>query len=167
MIIADDTPQNRRNYEDQVIQTFFLDNAEVKDVMTMVRSLIGAKHVAANEQLNAIVLRDTADKVKVAEQIILTNDKAKAEVVVDVELLQINTSQAPELGMALSENRITSSLDLGGETRPCALSDIEFSTRTTGCSRSPNFFFDFLKSSATPRRWRSRRCGSPRARRAR
>ncbi|MEE8523139.1 MAG: hypothetical protein V3T72_04340, partial [Thermoanaerobaculia bacterium] len=68
IIIADDTPQNRRNYEDQVIQTFFLDNAEVKDVMTMVRSLIGAKHVAANEQLNAIVLRDNADTVKVAEQ---------------------------------------------------------------------------------------------------
>ena len=66
IIIAADTPQNRRNYEDLVIQTFFLSNAEVKDVMTMLRSLIGAKNVATNEQLNAIIMRDTADKVKVA-----------------------------------------------------------------------------------------------------
>ena len=78
IIVAEDNPQNRRNYEDLVIQTFFLSNAEVKDVMTMLRSLVGAKNVAANDQLNAIVLRDTADKVKVAERIIRANDKAKA-----------------------------------------------------------------------------------------
>lgn len=148
LIIADDTPQNRRTYEDQVIQTFFLDNAEVKDVMTMVRSLIGAKHVAANEQLNAIVLRDTADTVKVAEQIILTNDKAKAEVVVDVELLEINTSKLQDLGMGLSDNRITSSLDLGGDDVALRLSDIEFLNANNWVLTIPNFFFDFLKSSS-------------------
>ena len=146
IIIADDTPQNRRNYEDQVIQTFFLDNAEVKDVMTMVRSLIGAKHVAANEQLNAIVLRDTADKVKVAEQIILANDKAKAEVVVDVELLQINTNKLQDLGLSLSENSISSSLDLGGENVPLRISDLQYLNQNNWVLTVPSFLFDFLKS---------------------
>jgi len=88
IIVVEDSPQNRRAYEDLVIQTFFLSNAEVKDVMTMLRSLVGAKSVAANDQLNAIALRDTADKVKVAESIIRTNDKSRGEVVVDVELLK-------------------------------------------------------------------------------
>ena len=146
IIIADDTPQNRRNYEDQVIQTFFLDNAEVKDVMTMVRSLIGAKHVAANEQLNAIVLRDTADKVKVAEQIILANDKAKAEVVVDVELLQINTNKLQDLGLSLSENSISASLDLGGENVPLRVSDLQYLNQNNWALTVPSFLFDFLKS---------------------
>src|SRR5918999_738381 len=67
IIIAQDTPQNRRTYEDLVIQTFFLSNSEVKDMLTILRSLIDARKIATNEQLNAIILRDTADKVKVAE----------------------------------------------------------------------------------------------------
>ena len=66
----------------------------------MLRQLVGAKNIATNEQLNAIVLRDTADRVKVAERIIETNDKARGEVVVDVELLQINTNTMLELGMS-------------------------------------------------------------------
>ena len=45
---------------------------------TILRSLIDAKKIATNDQLNAIILRDTADKVKVAEKIIETNDKSKA-----------------------------------------------------------------------------------------
>lgn len=146
IIIADDTPQNRRNYEDQVIQTFFLDNAEVKDVMTMVRSLIGAKHVAANEQLNAIVLRDTADTVKVAEQIILSNDKAKAEVVVDVELLQINTSKLQELGLSLTSNQLGLSLDLGGDDVPLRVSDLEFLNQNNWVLSVPDLLVDFMKS---------------------
>ncbi|MEM1205772.1 MAG: secretin N-terminal domain-containing protein [Acidobacteriota bacterium] len=153
IIIADDTPQNRRNYEDQVIQTFFLDNAEVKDVMTMVRSLIGAKHVAANEQLNAIVLRDTADKVKVAEQIILANDKAKAEVVVDVELLQINTSSLQDLGMRLTSNTIGLNLDLGStgtgdgaSAVPLRISDLQYLNQNNWTLTVPSFAFDFLKN---------------------
>lgn len=148
IIIADDTPQNRRTYEDQVIQTFFLSNAQIKDVMTMVRSLIGAKNVAANEQLNAIVLRDTADKVKVAEQIIESNDKSKAEVLIDVELLQIDTNKMRELGLDLSTNSITSSLDLGGENVPLRLSDVEFLNQNNWVLTVPDFIFNFIKSSS-------------------
>ncbi|MEM6795177.1 MAG: hypothetical protein AAF725_14455 [Acidobacteriota bacterium] len=149
IIIADDTPQNRRNYEDQVIQTFFLDNAEVKDVMTMVRSLIGAKHVAANEQLNAIVLRDTADKVKVAEQIIVANDKAKAEVVIDVELLEINTNSLQDIGLSLGSSTLGFSLDTDGDfsnTDRVRISDLEFLNQNNWGVALPNFAIDFLKS---------------------
>ena len=148
IIIADDTPQNRRTYEDQVIQTFFLDNAEVKDVMTMVRSLIGAKHVAANEQLNAIVLRDTADTVKVAEQIILTNDKAKAEVVVDVELLQINTSKLYDLGLSLSSNQVGISYTDGAGGNSIRVSDLEFINQNNWLLTVPNFMVDLVKSNS-------------------
>ncbi len=152
IIIADDNPQNRRNYEDQVIQTFFLSNAEVKDVMTIIRSLISAKHVAANEQLNAIVLRDSADKVKVAEQIILANDKARAEVVIDVELLQINTNKLRELGLALSTSTISSTLDLGaasadgGGSSAVRLSDLEFLNANNWAITVPSFFYNFAKT---------------------
>ena len=98
ILIAQDTQQNRKEYEDLVIRTFFLSNGDVKDVSQMVRSILDLRRLAVIPQLNAIVIRDTADKVAVAERLIDVNDKAKSEVVVDVELLQINTEQAIDLG---------------------------------------------------------------------
>ena len=98
ILIAQDTQQNRKEYEDLVIRTFFLSNGDVKDVSQMVRSILDLRRLAVIPQLNAVVIRDTADKVAVAERLIEVNDKAKSEVVVDVELLQINTEQVVDLG---------------------------------------------------------------------
>ena len=146
-LIAADTPQNRRTYEDLVIQTFFLSNAEVKDMLTILRSLVDAKKIATNEQLNAIILRDTADKVKIAERIIEANDKAKAEVVIDVELLQLDTSSLRDLGVRLSEYSITQSLDLGGEDVPLRISDISLLNENNWVLSVPSIIYQFEKSS--------------------
>jgi general secretion pathway protein D len=157
ILIAADTPQNRRTYEDLVIQTFFLSNSEVKDMTTILRSLIDAKKIATNDQLNAIILRDTADKVKVAEKIIETNDKSKAEVVVDVELLQINTSRMTDLGIALSQYSIGQSLDTGNTTTTGSgstatttngglrVSDIPFLNQSNWILSVPNLVYNFAK----------------------
>jgi len=110
IIIAEDNPQNRRDYEDLVIKTFFLSNADVKDVDKLLRSLIEARRLSTNEQLNAITLRDTADKVAIAERLIDVNDKAKGEVLVDVELLLLTNSKDSNIGAAL--NQYASSLTL-------------------------------------------------------
>ncbi|HEX4952247.1 MAG TPA: secretin N-terminal domain-containing protein [Thermoanaerobaculia bacterium] len=146
IIIIADTPQNRRNYEDLVIKTFFLSNAEVKEVVTMLRSLIDAKKIATNEQLNAIIVRDTADKVRVAERIIEANDKARAEVVVDVELLQINTTKLRDLGVTWPSS-ITTRIDTGGENVPLRLSDLQFLNQSNWTLTIPSFTYDFVKTS--------------------
>jgi general secretion pathway protein D len=151
IIVAEDNPQNRRNYEDLVIQTFFLSNAEVKEVVTMLRSLVGAKNVAPNDQLNAIVLRDTADRVKVAERIIHTNDKARGEVVIDVELLQINTNKIRDLGMSLSQNFIVQSLEVPTDESTSGtirVSDLEFINQGNWFVSIPNITYNFVKSSS-------------------
>ncbi|HEV2843674.1 MAG TPA: cohesin domain-containing protein [Thermoanaerobaculia bacterium] len=152
IIIAQDTPQNRRTYEDLVIQTFFLSNSEVKDMLTILRSLIDARKIATNEQLNAIILRDTADKVKVAERIIEANDKSKAEVVIDVELLQINTARLRDLGVSLSQYSVTQALDFGGGGDDdeggggVRLSDLEFINQSNWVLTLPNFIYNFVKT---------------------
>lgn len=147
IIIAADNPQNRRNYEDQVIQTFFLSNSEVKEVVNLLRSLIGAKNVAVNEQLNAITIRDTADKVKVAQRIIEGIDKSKAEVVVDVELLQVNTSRLLELGVSLSAYQVTQTVDLGTDAT-IRLSDLQNLTAESWAMTIPSIIYDFVKTNS-------------------
>jgi general secretion pathway protein D len=102
VMVAEDTPQNRRDYEDLVVKTFFLSNADVKEVNNTLRALIDARRIAVNEQLNSIVIRDTADKVAIAERLIKANDKAKAELLVDVELIQVDSSKMRDIGETLS-----------------------------------------------------------------
>ena len=151
IIVAEDNPQNRRIYEDLVIQTFFLSNADPKESMTMLRSLVGAKNIASNDQLNAIVLRDTADKVKVAERILMTNDKARGEVVIDVELLQIETNKLQDLGISLSQYSITQTLESPSATTiPGAVrvSDLEFVNQQNWLLTLPSFIYDFVKNSS-------------------
>jgi general secretion pathway protein D len=149
ILIAADTPQNRRTYEDLVIQTFFLSNAEVKDIITILRSLVDSKKVAVNEQLNAVILRDTADKVKIAERIIQSNDKAKAEVVVDVELIQIDSGTLRDLGLSLSQQSIGVRLDLGGEDIPLRVSDLGDLTQNNWVLSIPNFTYNLVKNSSS------------------
>lgn len=149
IIVAQDTQQNRREYEDLVIRTFFLSNGDVKDVSAMVRGVLDMRRLQPVPQLNAIVIRDTADKVAVAEKLIEINDKAKSEVLVDVELLLLSRDDELKLGMELSQYGTTASVVASGGTTAVGsltwpqiaalgLSNLSFTI--------PNVNFDFMKT---------------------
>lgn len=118
ILIAADTAANRKTYEDLVIRTFFLSNADVTEVANALRSLLQTTRISVNKAENSITLRDTADKVAIAERIVEQNDKQLAEVVVDVELLQINTSKTQDLGLLLTAYETKAVLEApgGGKT---------------------------------------------------
>ncbi|MGE5346363.1 MAG: secretin N-terminal domain-containing protein [Acidithiobacillales bacterium] len=148
IIIAQDTQQNRREYEDLVIQTFFLSNGDVKDVSAMVRGVLDMRRLQPVPQLNAIVIRDTADKVAVAQKLIEVNDKAKSEVVVDVELLLMSRRDIMDLGMQLSQYATTVSI-VGADGKPVSsLTWDQFKTLTTSdlSITIPSVTFNFLKN---------------------
>jgi general secretion pathway protein D len=116
ILIAADTPANRKTYEDLVIRTFFLSNADVTEVANALRALLQTTRISINKAENSITLRDTADKVAIAERIVEQNDKQLAEVVVDVELLQVNTTNTQDLGAVLSAYSVGASLPAPGGT---------------------------------------------------
>ncbi len=152
VIVVEDTPQNRRDYEDLVVKTFFLSNADVKDVNNMLRALIDARRIATNEQLNSVVIRDTADKVAIAERLINANDKAKAEVLVDVELIQVDSTKLRDIGMALSTYSYTLSVDprqLGAPTAisPVPITSIPDITRSMWNMVLPSVTVNLIKAS--------------------
>ena len=102
IIVVPDNPQARRDYEDLVIRTFYLSNGDAEQVTNVVRTMIEARNVFPLKALNAITIRDTADKVRIAEKIIEANDKAKAEVVVAVELVQLDLNKVRDIGLAVT-----------------------------------------------------------------
>lgn len=102
IIIVPDNPQARRDYEDLVIQTFYLSNGDAEQVTNVLRTMLEARNVFPLKALNAITIRDTADKVRIAEKIIEANDKAKSEVVVAVELVQLDLNKVRDIGLSIS-----------------------------------------------------------------
>jgi general secretion pathway protein D len=101
LIIVPDNPQARREYEDLVIQTFYLSNGDAEQVSNVLRTMLEARNVFPLKALNAITIRDTADRVRIAQEIIEANDKARAEVVVSVELLQMDVNKLRDVGMQI------------------------------------------------------------------
>src|SRR6266540_7208938 len=114
ILIAADNPQNRKTYEDLVIRTFFLSNGDVTEVSNTLRSLLQTTRISINKAENSITLRDTADKVAIAEKIIEQNDKQLSEVIVDVELLQIDVNKTQDLGLLLSSYSAAATLAAPG-----------------------------------------------------
>ncbi len=92
VLVAEDTPQNRRRYEPQVVQTFYLENAGVRDMMTVLRTTMGAKSVVANDKLNALTVRDAAPRVALARRLVERHDRAPAILAVEVRLLWLGAA---------------------------------------------------------------------------
>jgi general secretion pathway protein D len=107
--VVPDTPAKRREYEQQMVKTFFLSNADLKETIDLLRVVLGARRVAPLAGSNALTISDTPDKIAAAERIIDVVDKQRAEVTVEVEILEVNRSRLKEYGI-----EITSGLDPGG-----------------------------------------------------
>jgi general secretion pathway protein D len=109
LTVVPDTPAKRREYEQQMVKTLFLSNADVKETIDLLRIVLGARRVAPLPGANAITINDTPDKVAAAERIVDIIDKRRAEVVVEVEILEVNRARLKEYGIYL-----TSGLDAQG-----------------------------------------------------
>ena len=113
ILIIPDNPQKRRQYDEQVIQTFYLSNAELNDVLNLIRSVMQIQRIATNPQLNAITLRDTPDKIAIAQKIIEANDKSRSEILMDIEIMEVDRDQALKYGVDLSNYAVTQQLQIG------------------------------------------------------
>ena len=107
IIIVPDNAQKHRQYDDLVLRTFYIVNAEVNTVANMLRTIAGIQRVQPNPELKAITVRATPDQVSVAERIIELNDKTKSEIILDIEILEINRSKAMEFGLRILEQQVT------------------------------------------------------------
>ena len=112
LIIVPDTPQKRAQYEEQVIQTFFISHADVTELATLLMEVVRAPTLAVQPQIvanatsNTIVIRATTAVADVIAKVISANDKPKAEIVVDVEILEVNRERARQFGLDLTQYSI-------------------------------------------------------------
>ena len=97
--IVPDTAAKRREYEEEVIRTFYLSNADLKETIDLLRIVVDARRIAPLTATNALTIKDTPERVSAAARIIQAIDKARPEVVIDVELLEVNRTRLLEYGL--------------------------------------------------------------------
>jgi general secretion pathway protein D len=100
--VIPDTPAKRQEYEEEIVRPFFLSNADLKETMDLLRVVIDARRVAPVTATNTIMIKDTPERVAAAGKIIAAIDKARPEVVIDVELLEVDRTRLKEFGLQLA-----------------------------------------------------------------
>ncbi len=100
--IIPDTPAKRRDYEQEVVRTFFLSNADIKETIDLLRIVVDARRIAPTAAANAITLKDTPERVAAAGRIIAAIDKARPEVAIEVEVLEVNRTKMKEYGLQIA-----------------------------------------------------------------
>jgi general secretion pathway protein D len=103
IFVAPNTQTKRKELDQSVVKTFYLTNAssatEFQDIANTLRTILDITRVQPIAAENAIVLRGTPDQVALAEKIVSDLDKSRAEVVVDVAILQVSRQKIRDLGL--------------------------------------------------------------------
>jgi len=102
IIIYQRTPDKTKQYEDLYVQTFFLNKLDAKKAVNLIRTMLQVKKIYVNEEMNTLVIRDSADVIEVAKRILEANDVPDAEVVLEVEVIEVAKKNAESFGLALS-----------------------------------------------------------------
>ncbi len=116
IIIIPDTKAKRQQYEDLLIHTFYLSNLNAKKAVNLLRTLLRIKSIYINEELNAVVIRDTPEVIELADKILRANDLTDAEVMLDVEILEVARNSSENLGLDLNPDTLSMELAEPGRT---------------------------------------------------
>lgn len=98
-------PQSRdkaKQYEDQLIQTFYLSHIDAKKAVNLLRTMLQLRKVYVHEERNALVVRDKPEVIRLAEQILNAADRENSEVIFDLELVAVSNTDELKFGPKLS-----------------------------------------------------------------
>src|SRR5712671_5070661 len=103
IFIAQDTTQKHKDYDEQMVETFYLANTvqsqDLTEIANGLRQVLNLTKVQQLNSQNAIIVRDTPDKLAIARKLLKDVDKAKPEVVIQVEVLSASTDRLRDLGV--------------------------------------------------------------------
>jgi general secretion pathway protein D len=89
-----------KEYQEMSVKTFFLANADAKAIGNTLKTILKTRDVVVDEKLNLVIVRDSPEAIKLAGQLIAVQDVPEAEVMLDVEVLEITRTRAMDLGVA-------------------------------------------------------------------
>lgn len=136
LLIYPDTASKMGDHQELVVRSFFLANAEAKQVATMLAAILKARNVFADEKLNLLIMRDTPAMIRLAERLVATQDVAEPEVMLEVAVVEVSRSQLSNLGVRFPNQLSLTPLPSVGDV--LTLRDLRnLDSGSTGASISP------------------------------
>jgi len=103
ILVVPDSPADRRDYDEEELKTIYLSNplsaADRTAIATALKQVLGLQKIIDNPDSNAIVIRDNPGKVAAAEQLVHELDRSKAEIVMEVQVVEADRDRARDLGL--------------------------------------------------------------------
>lgn len=159
VIVIPDTPAKRREYEEEVVRTFYLSNADLKETMDLLRLVLDARRISPTSATNALTIKDTPERIMAAARVLSAIDKARPEVIIDVELLEVDRSRLTEYGLQIASPSSSTPTGLNGSVGIATNSSGGVTLQTLRNLTSsdilatglPSLYYRLLKSDANTR----------------
>ncbi|MEW6682058.1 MAG: secretin N-terminal domain-containing protein [Nitrospirota bacterium] len=148
VLILPKTKQKIDQYQDLMIRTFYLSSAKAKDVVNLLRTMLDTRRMFVNEDLNTIVMRDAPDKIRIAEKIIEANDRQVAEVMFEIEVLEVTNIDFFKAGWNLRSGSGDATASLGVTPNPIALDAVSDLTSADFLLTLPSVEVSLIKTDA-------------------
>lgn len=115
ILIYPNTPQKNKEYQELVVRNFYLANTDIKQMVSVIKTIVKTSDIVYDEKLNMLTMRDTPDAIALAEKLIAAQDMAEPEVMLELEVLEVSRNRLQEIGVRLPEKVSFSALDAAGE----------------------------------------------------
>jgi len=136
IFVAQDNPAKRKELEQSVLKTFYLQNlsqpTELQDVVNAIRAVLDVQRVQQLLSQNALVVRGTPDQIALAEKLVEDLDKSRPEVVVDIAVLQISKDKSRTLGLLPPSSATVTLQSNINTTTPTTTTTTTTTSSTTG-----------------------------------
>ena len=99
ILIYPDSPQKLKDYQDLVMRTFYLTNTDANSALNLIKTMLKTRDVFIDERLNTLTMRDSQDAVRMAEMLLLSQDQASPEVVLELEVMEVSQQRILDLGL--------------------------------------------------------------------
>ncbi len=152
------TPQNREQYENQIIKTYYLSYADPNELRSTLTTINPQLRVFTDKRVNALIVKAKPLELAIVDQVIRTLDKGKAEVMVYLELMEVTENSLEQAGLLPVLNASdTSGTYRMGATTVNNTSGLNTNSGFTKIHTAdirvlfPNLALDFLKSNGDAR----------------
>lgn len=125
LLIYPSTPEKEKQYEDLIVRTFYLKNIEPKRMQEMLKTLVSPRFIYVDENLKMMVVRDVVSVIETVEKLVSSYDLADPEVLLEVEILEVNTDNSLNLGVQYPDQVSASVFGSTGKAGQIPLAELE------------------------------------------
>jgi general secretion pathway protein D len=124
-LIYPNTPQKLREYQDLMVKSFYLANADVKQTANLIRTILKTRDIFVDEKINLLVMKDTPNTIRLAEKLIAAQDVADPEVMLQVEVIEVGYNKLLEVGAQISPTAAAGVVGAAGQAGQLTLAELQ------------------------------------------